>query len=118
MMAFMAVGARQEWFSMPSFFLEIIIFLTLSTLLLCWVISLKLKQHPEGFVKVYLGATVFRIIGFGGFIFLIIILDRSGARQNVVLFLGSYFLFTALEVAILLQQINSQKGAKGSQKYS
>lgn len=118
MMAFMTVGSRQEWFSMPSFFLEIIIFLALSTIVLCWVITVTLKQHPEDFVKVYLVATVLRIVVFGGFIFLIIILDRSGARRNGVLFLGSYFLFTALEVAILLQQINSQKGAKGGQKDS
>lgn len=116
MMTFMTVGAQQEWFSMPSYSLEIIIFLALSTIGLCWVIILKLRVHPEDFVKVYLGATILRIIIFGGFIFLIIILDRPAARPNVVLFLVGYFLFTALEVGILLQQISSQKGVKGSQK--
>ena len=105
-------GPWLEWFTRPSFSNEIIIFLTLSTTGLYGFVTRQRGLHPADFVKIYLGATVLRILFFGGFIFALIRLDASGAWKNATLFLVSYFLFTTLEVLILFKQINSQKPSK------
>ena len=107
--SFVTAGQGMGWFIRPSFSGTIIIFLALATILLYRFTIRKLGYRPEDFVKIYLGTTVLRILFFGGFIFTLIILHRPGARGNASLFLVSYFLFTALEVAILFRQVNSKK---------
>ena len=101
-------GSGWTWFMRPSFFIEIIFFLALSTIALYWFTTRKINLQPDEFVKIYLGATVMRILFFGGFIFTVIMLDKFGAKENALLFLVCYFLFTALEVMVLYRQINAR----------
>lgn len=78
--------------------------------------SRNLSVHPQSFVKIYLGMTVLRILFFGVFIFMVIKIDPFGARQNAILFLLSYLLFTVLEVIVLFRKIDSKKRSKLDEK--
>ncbi len=108
-LGFVLAGSGRAWFTRPSFFIEIILFLALSTIALYWFTTRKINLQPDEFVKIYLGATVMRILFFGGFIFTVIMLDKLGAKENALLFLVCYFLFTALEVMVLYRQINARR---------
>ena len=110
------VGAEDGTFESPSYYREIISFVALSTVALYWFTTQKMGMEASNFVKIYLGATVLRILFFGGFIFTIIQLDPSGARGNASLFLVCYFLFTILEVVVLFREINSRKSSGSGQK--
>lgn len=109
-------GSSKGLFVRPSFFGEIVIFFVFSNVALYSFTKRAVGGAPTDFIKIYLGATVLRILFFGAFIFLLIRLDRGGAFQNALFFLVNYFLFTALEVAILFREINYQKSQKRGQK--
>ncbi len=109
-------GVAQAWFYRPTFAQEILIFLTVTHLVLYSVIIRQINKRPENFVMVYLGSTVLRILFFGIFIFTILWLDPPGGSQNALLFLISYFLFTGLEVLALYLAVRGQKPTNLGQK--
>jgi len=102
-------GHHLNWFEAPAATREVVMFMFLAHVGLYVLINKLLGQRPEDFVKIYLGITVLRILFFGMFIFAVIFLNPAGAHSNVVVFLISYFLFTALEVTALFSKINGQK---------
>jgi hypothetical protein len=106
-LAILIAGSDAGWFDDPSFSREILAFFSLSNVTLYWAVGRNLSDHPDDFVKVYLGATVLRILFFGGFILAVILLDRSGAAGNTLFFLVCYFLFTIMEVGALWLKIKS-----------
>jgi hypothetical protein len=112
----MMVGVEKGTFELPTYYQEIISFIALSTMALYWFTTRKMGMASSDFAKIYLGATVLRILFFGGFIFAIIQLDPSSARGNASLFLVCYFLFTILEVVVLFKELNSRKSSGGGQK--
>jgi len=118
--AFIAIsviwGSTAGSFIIPSYCYEIIFFLGLSTLGLFGFTVRRINIAAADFVRIYLGATVLRILFFGGFIFTVIFLDPPGAQGNAILFLVSYFLFTILEVIVLLNEINTKKSLRNGQK--
>lgn len=109
-------GAAQGWFLLPSFTGEIITFLAVAHVGLYYFVDRQLSLRPEDFVKVYLGTTVLRILFFGLFIFLLLRLDHASATRNALMFLVSYFLFTALEVTLLYRLVHFRKPPNGGQK--
>ncbi len=111
-------GFHAGTFPLPSFFREIVIFLSLSTVGLYWFTIQRISGQPDDFIKIYLGATVLRILFFGGFIFTVIRLDPAGAVGNTVLFLFCYFLFTILEVVVLYRPNKLPKVSKEDPKRS
>ena len=120
-MALLALGGVYgcnylEWTHLPSATWEIVICMFIVHVGLYHFVTRQIERRPGDFVKIYLGITVLRILFFGAFIFAIILLDSSGAHENVVLFLVCYFLFTTLEVSALFSKINHEKPAKLDQK--
>jgi hypothetical protein len=109
-------GAGRGWFTQPSFSEEIVLFLALTHAGLYSFIVRQLGQRPEDFVKIYLGATVMRILFFGLFIFLVLRMDPVGGFGNALFFLLGYFLFTGLEVAVLYRVVSRQEPPRGGQK--
>ena len=116
LIAAVKAGITWGWFQRPGFDTEIIVFMTVSHIGLYSTITRQLNQRPELFVKIYLGATVLRILFFGVFVFAIIWLDPTTATQNALLFLLSYFLFTSLEVSALFIAVINQKPTNLGQK--
>jgi hypothetical protein len=99
-------GIAMGMFVRPSFFVEITIFFASANILVFRFVVQRLGV-PADFVKVYLGITVLRIIFFGAFIFTLIRIDPSGARENTLFFLVCYFLFTGHEVFALYQKVKT-----------
>lgn len=94
---------------------EIVALLALSNAGLYWVVARNLEQRGD-FVVIYLGATVLRVLFFGGFIFAVIYLDPSGASKNALFFLICYFIFTSVEIAALWFKIKAENTSKQGQK--
>jgi cytochrome bd-type quinol oxidase subunit 2 len=109
-------GAWLGWFAAPTFACEIVLFFSLSNVGLYWLCTRGRGREATDFVKIYLGATVLRILFFGGFIFTVILMDRPEAPKNELFFLVSYFLFTIQEVGALFLKIDSEKALKRGQK--
>lgn len=84
--------------AIPSFFWEIIIFLTLTT---AFLFLFVVRAASGLFVQMYLLTMVLKLLGYGAFLFFVIWHDRQNAIPNVVLFLVGYLLFTAIEIFFL-----------------
>lgn len=101
------LGARHMgWIvEVPSYFFEILVFVSLTTL----VLYSYLHKIPSGkqFVQFYLLTTVLKLLGYGAFGFIIIVLDRSDAAANSLFFIITYVAFTALETLFLYQKSRS-----------
>lgn len=98
-------GSREQvWTVAPSFSIEIILFLGLSTI----VIYFFLTRHSvsPSFTQAYLVSMVLKMLSHAAFILVIILSDKAGAVANALLFLVAYLLFTALEVSFLFHRIN------------
>ncbi len=61
------------------------------------------------FSQAYLLSIVLKMITGSVFIFIVIFIDRAGAKGNALLFIISYMLYTALEVGFLYRKINGPK---------
>lgn len=116
LVAMITLGAEKEYYKYPSYTKTIVLFLTVAHVGLFHFIVRHLGQHPQDFVKIYLGTTVLRILFFGVFIFLILRLDPRSGTGNALVFLVSYFLFTGLEVAMLYAAVRDQKPRNSGQK--
>jgi hypothetical protein len=98
-------GDHFYYWQTPTYSLEIILFLSIFTLLAFYFLNRSVRA--EGFTTRYLGSMVLKILLFSGFIVTIILLDPNGANRNVTFFLISYLLFTALEVGSLFAKWNA-----------
>ncbi|HEX7015567.1 MAG TPA: hypothetical protein VF191_08640 [Cyclobacteriaceae bacterium] len=98
------LGARHVgWLvQVPSYFFEILVFVSLTTL----VLFSYLHKIPAGkqFVQFYLLTMILKLLGYGAFGFIIIILDRPGAAANTLFFIITYVAFTALETIFLYRK--------------
>lgn len=100
-------GRHLGWLTeVPSYFFEILVFVSLTTL----VLFSYLHRVPAGkqFIQFYLLTTVLKLLGYGAFGFVIIVLDRPGAAANSIFFIITYVVFTALETFFLYRK--SQDG--------
>lgn len=95
------LGVEQGYFRMPTFAFEIIGFLAFANIVGYGLVERRLSAHPQDFVTIYLGATVLRLLTFAMFIALVIWLSPESDKENTLLFLVSYLLFTVLEVVAL-----------------
>lgn len=110
------LGVRQNWFDRPGYLEVIISFVAVATLVIYGFTSRKVTEAPEDFIRIYMTATVVRILLFGAGVALMVYLDPNGATANALLFLVTYLLFTILEVAVLWQEVNAKKSSEGAQK--
>jgi hypothetical protein len=86
----------------PSFTLEIILFLLFITSLIYRYIFRFSPQGPETVSKFYLLSIAIKLLGGCALMAAVIIIDKTGAIGNVVLFLTGYVLFTTAEIIFLM----------------
>jgi hypothetical protein len=99
------VGEQQHWFaSSPSYPTEIISFLGVSMATIFYFLNRRLGS--PSFVQAYLISITVKMLAYGVFILIIILMDRMGAIPNVILFMVSYLLFTVVEVGFLFRAVN------------
>jgi hypothetical protein len=90
--------------STPSYFNETLILLAFST----GLIFLYLYRSTSSiFVQLYLLTMAVKILAYGAYLAVIILNDRPGATENVVFFMGVYFIFTALEILFLYRKVST-----------
>ncbi len=82
----------------PTSFWEIIVFLIITTAVL---FRFVVRAEPGAFVQTFLLTMVLKLLGYGAFLFFVILPDRQNAVPNVVLFLTGYLVFTAIEIFYL-----------------
>lgn len=93
----------------PTALFQIVIFLFVSTAgLFIYLLKTK-RERPDFFVQFYLLTMAVKLIAYAGFMIFIILKDRDEARLNVITFLFTYLLFTALEIAFLYRKVNSNR---------
>ncbi|MBS1559678.1 MAG: hypothetical protein JST69_13235 [Bacteroidetes bacterium] len=72
-----------------------------------WVIYFLINRTPsEKWVKNYLLSIVLKLLLGGGFISILIFVDKTHANANALFFMIAYFMFTGLEVSFLLKRFN------------
>jgi hypothetical protein len=98
------LGLNKGFFTRPSFFPEILLFLVFTTLVI--YIYLSKAGSPAIFVRLYLLLLMLKLVAYGVFLFIIILKDRAAIRANVTFFLVTYFVFTVLEIGFLYHKIN------------
>lgn len=87
--------------SRATFIWPTLFFLTFTTLVIYYYL---LKTRAEQFVQLYLLTLVIKIVAYAGYCLAIAVKDRDNAGGNVIFFLVTYFIFTALEVTFLYRQ--------------
>lgn len=110
------LGVKQSWFERPGYLEVIVFFVAIATLVIYGFTSRKVTEAPEDFIRIYMTATVIRILLFGAGVALMVYFDPDGATANALLFLVTYLLFTILEVAVLWREVNAKKSPEGGQK--
>jgi hypothetical protein len=105
--AFVIYASEQGYFARPSLYLVTLIFLTFSTALIFFY--LYTAEKPGFFVQLYLLTMAVKVLAYLAFCFVMISKDKASAAGNVVFFMCTYFVFTALEIGFLYRKISSQK---------
>ncbi len=92
----------------PSYWMEILVFFVLITVLVYFVLHKISLIDPTEFVRTFLMSVVLKIILSGVAIVILLKLDPAAANSNAVFYLGCYGAFTALEVVMLYKQKNTE----------
>jgi hypothetical protein len=107
--------AAAQWFAMmglidtmPSYWLEILLLLSVSTIAIFYFLQKMKATEPLDFVKNFLLSVVLKILLSGVFVFILIKLDPAGATANALFFMISYLFFTSYEVIVLTKKKNAE----------
>lgn len=102
----LAGGGYLFFETLPGFFWESIILLTLSTVgLFKFLVNIK-RDKSDFFVPLYLATMTIKLIAFGAYIFLMVKLQPDEMFENVVFFMVGYVIFTGLETVFLYRFVN------------
>lgn len=85
----------------PTFFVEIVIFLTVTT---AFLFRFVVRAAADNFIQAFLLSMVVKLMAYGAFLFFVIWEDQQNAIPNAVLFLVGYLLFTAIEIFYLYRK--------------
>lgn len=96
------IGARQEWWLIPSYAFEIIAVMAAFTWIVFRYLNHLRLQQPDTFGPFYLLSIALKLIAGLVLLGVILWLDSAAAFGNAIIFLVSYSLFTTVEVVLLL----------------
>ncbi len=92
--------------SIPSFFYQTIALVFLGTAGLYFYLLDVKKHRPEYFIQVYMATLFAKILAYGAYILFVVWDDPIQARQNALIFMVTYFIFTAIEIGFLYRKFN------------
>jgi hypothetical protein len=102
--SFPLVARGKGWIeSVPSFAIEIVLPLAITTSLIFFFLQRIKMVHPQKFIPSYLLSITVKMILGCLLILIIIFIDREGAFGNAFLFILYYFSLTAIEIFFLLK---------------
>src|SRR6478735_1306654 len=98
------VALKRAWISAaPSFSILIIAALALVTLVLFAFLQDVQKSNPQKFLQRYLLSITVKMVVGCALILTLIFIDKESAMANALIFIASYFSFTAIEIFFLLK---------------
>lgn len=97
-------GASQAWWSLPAMWIQVLVFLFITTLIIGFNLVRIRKNQPQVFVQFYLLSISVKMIAGLAFIFFLVWDNPAEAAPIAALFMVAYILFTFVEVAYLLSQ--------------
>ena len=117
------VAVTGEWIARYTGLLAPTIHATVSNSILLLVTLLYFRllsniQDQQRFTQVYLMSIVVKILLACILIVVLILLDKSHARSNVIFLFSMYVLFTMTEIIFLVRLRSARGGAKKNQKIS
>jgi len=98
------IGSQQTWWNLPTYWIEILVFILFMTAVIYYNLNKLRKSRPETFSQFYLLSIVLKMVGGLTLISIIVWSDPSAAMGNVTLFIVSYLILTFLEVFYLLNK--------------
>jgi hypothetical protein len=98
-------GSAQGYFVKPSFFLTTLLLLFLVTTII--FLYLYNAKKPQFFLQLYLFTMLMKLVLYCVYNFIMVTRHPKGAMGNVVFFMATYFVFTALEIVFLYRKIAS-----------
>jgi hypothetical protein len=102
------LGSAYGLFTLPSFYVHSLCFLLFSSGLSFSI--LHKSGNPSNFLRLYLLSTTLKLILYSAYNLVTIYLDRAAASANVLFFMVTYFMFTALETIFLYREISRRRG--------
>ncbi len=110
-----SLWAATQWFVLkglidgfPSHLVEILLLLSISTIVIFYFLQKMKATEPLDFVKNFLLSVVLKILLSGAFVFILIKLNPAGANANAIFFMISYLFFTAYEIIVLTKKKNAE----------
>jgi hypothetical protein len=101
------LGWSHGLLTLPSFYLHSLCFLLLSSVLSFSI--LRKAGSPSNFLRLYLLSTTLKLILYSIYNLVTIYLDRAAASANVLFFMVTYLIFTALETVFLYREISRRR---------
>lgn len=98
------IGSQKVWWSLPTYWLEILLFILFMTAVIYYNLNKLRGSRPEAFTQFYLLSIVLKMVAGLTLISIIVWSDPSAAIGNVTLFIVSYLILTFLEVFYLLSK--------------
>lgn len=101
---FILLAHQLQWIEvLPTFFYQTLIFLLFSTALIYRY--LYRAEKPGFFVQLYLLTMAVKLMAYLAYNLVVVMEDPGGATLNVVFFMSTYCIFTALEIVFLYRKI-------------
>ena len=98
------IGSQQTWWSLPTYWIEILVFIQFMTAVIYYHLNKLRKSRPESFTQFYLLSIVVKMVAGLTLISIIVWSDPTSAIGNVTFFIFNYLILTFLEVFYLLNK--------------
>ena len=96
------IGSQKVWWNLPTYWIEILVFLPFMTVVIFNYLSKLRHSQPETFTQFYLLSIVVKMVAGLVLISVIVYTNPSEAVGNVTLFIISYLILTFMEVFYLM----------------
>ena len=96
-----------QWFFpvLPSYFYQTIALLFFGTVGVYFYLLDVKKNRSEYFIQMYIATQFAKILAYGSYMLFIVWDDSNRASDHVIIFMVTYFVFTAIEVIFLYRKV-------------
>ncbi len=98
------LGHIQHGWALPPMWIQVLVFLFITTLIIGFNLMRIRKKQPQVFVQFYLLSISVKMVAGHAFIFFLVWDNPAQAAPMATLFMVAYILFTSAEVGFLLMR--------------
>lgn len=104
---FVIIADAKNYLVKPTFFAPTLLLLLLTTSVI--YVYLYKARKQSGFTQLFLLTMVVKVIAYCVYNLMMVLKDKPSAFNNVIFFMVTYFIFTALEIGFLYHKISGAK---------